>query len=300
MIEMFNSNNKSLPVKIAIVDEAQDLTTLQWKMIWIAFRDCDKIYIAGDDDQAIYEWSGADVAYFLSINGSIDILHQSYRLPNQLLHFSKQITELIEYRVKKDYKGFNSDGQVLYIKHIDEVFQHYNKDETWMFLSRNRYFLNSVEEYIRNLGLIYTKYKEHSVSKKHITAINLFEKIRKNNLMSNTEEIQLKLHLKKNIDLSTPWYKNFNWDIDTIMYYRDIIANKTDMTKCNIKINTIHGVKGDEADNVVILDSITNTVYQNLSNNPDSEHRVFYVGCTRAKKRLFIMVGDYKYKYKFY
>ena len=29
----------------------------------------DKVYLAGDDDQAIYEWSGADVSYFQTFPG---------------------------------------------------------------------------------------------------------------------------------------------------------------------------------------------------------------------------------------
>ena len=61
MLTMFVNQGSALPVKVAIIDEAQDLTSLQWEMCEIAFRNCEHVYIAGDDDQAIYEWNGADV-----------------------------------------------------------------------------------------------------------------------------------------------------------------------------------------------------------------------------------------------
>lgn len=298
MIELFNKENKSLPVKIAIIDEAQDLTTLQWEMIWIAFRNCSKIYIAGDDDQAIYEWSGADVKYFLNLDGNIDILKKSYRLPNEILQYSNNILKCIYKRVEKIYIGIEKEGTVFNIKSLDEI--NFENNETWMILCRNRYFLKEVEQYIRNKGLLYIKFKEGSIKTEEIKAIKLYEKIRKNMIMSDKEEVQIKRHLKKVFNLKTPWYNNFNWSIDKITYYRDIIQNKTDLKKYNIKIETIHSVKGDEADNVVLLTDISRQVYLNLQKNPDSEHRVFYVGCTRTKKNLYILHGDSKYQYKFY
>jgi len=298
MIELFNKNNKALPVKIAIIDEAQDLTSLQWKMILIAFKNCEKIYVAGDDDQAIYEWSGADVNYFLNLKGNITILKQSYRLPENILNYSTNITKMILKRVDKDYHGTKELGLVEEISNIEEL--EIDIKESWMFLSRNRYFLKEVEDFIRKQGLIYKFKNDLSVSHSKISAINFFEQIRKRKIITHAEEIKLFSNLKKNYDLLSPWYNNFNWDERELVYYRDIIGRKTDIKKCNISINTIHSVKGAEADNVVVLLNITRQVYINLQNNPDSEHRVFYVGCTRAKKRLFIVYGESNFQYVIY
>ena len=41
----------SLPVKVALIDEAQDITALQWQVIDKAFAGAEKIYIAGDENQ---------------------------------------------------------------------------------------------------------------------------------------------------------------------------------------------------------------------------------------------------------
>lgn len=44
-------NGEALPVKVAMIDEAQDITALQWRVIEKAFRKAEKIIIAGDDKQ---------------------------------------------------------------------------------------------------------------------------------------------------------------------------------------------------------------------------------------------------------
>ena len=52
--------------KILIVDECQDLSALQWDCIkkMIAESGLEEVYFAGDDDQAIYEWAGADAVSY--------------------------------------------------------------------------------------------------------------------------------------------------------------------------------------------------------------------------------------------
>ncbi len=297
MIELFVDKQQSIPVKIAIVDEAQDLTTLQWTMIWIAFKDCKKVYIAGDDDQAIYEWSGADVNYFLNLEGDIEILKHSYRLPDNIVKFSKNIVNLIKKRIMKDYYGTGLRGTVEYLLKLEEV--KITKDETWMFLSRNHLFLKKIVGYIQTQGLIYTLNGELSVFEKDIIAINIFERSRKNNQISKQDLIKLRPFIESTYyNLERPWYDNFKWDDDKIKYYRDVISHKTDIHSCKIKINTIHSVKGDEADNVVVLLDITRQIHINLQVNNDSEYRVLYVACTRAKKKLFIVEAETPYQYK--
>lgn len=295
MIELYNQRNIALPVRVAIIDEAQDLTTLQWRMIWTAFKNCERVYIAGDDDQAIYEWSGADVNYFLHIEGEIEILRHSYRLPSNIVNFTKSITDCIRVRITKEYSGTDAEGKIINVLDVREI--KITIDETWMFLSRNHMFLKNITEHIRDLGLIYTYNGELSVSQKFFNAINMFEHARKQKKFDQHEEILLRPFLKKKINFLFPWYDNFDWDEDELKYYRDLIRTNADINKCNIRINTIHSVKGAEADNVVVLMDITRQIYTNLHENPDSEYRVLYVGCTRVKKNLYIVESQSRYEY---
>ena len=298
MLEMFTKENKSLPLKVAFIDEAQDLTALQWKMIWIAFRECEKIYIAGDDDQAIYEWSGADVEYFLSLDGNIEILHKSYRLPDSILYFASRITSLINKRVDKKYHGTGEMGEVIEVNSYKEV--PIDNNETWMILSRNRWFLDEVEQWLRSKGIVYKTRKKLSIDSNKIKAIKIFEKVRKTKMASEYEDAQLANHTGDTYNLDKPWYDNFIWEHEEIVYYRDIIGGRHNLKDCKIILDTIHSVKGDEADNVVLLLSVTKQISLNINKNPDSEHRVFYVGATRAKKKLYIVHGESRYRYDIY
>jgi len=56
-----------------------------------------------------------------------------------------------------------------------------------------------------------------------------------------------------------------------------------------IKLSTIHGMKGGECDNVVLLSDLTENTMRNFEKTPDDENRLFYVGATRAKKQLHVV-----------
>jgi len=62
MIEKFNVSELCPKYDVVFVDEAQDLSPIQWKMYDILKKNSKHIILAGDDDQAIYGWAGADVA----------------------------------------------------------------------------------------------------------------------------------------------------------------------------------------------------------------------------------------------
>lgn len=297
ILETFVARNEPLPVEVAIIDEAQDLTTLQWRMCEIAFRNCKRIYIAGDDDQSIYEWSGADVQYFLGIKGKREILNQSYRLPSQILELSKGISAMITQRVNKEFHAISDKGTVQFYNSVDELLL--SPNETYYFLSRNNYFLFIYREFLRKRAMVYMDKDKCSVSMREVEAINLFERSRKQPL-SDTEEMKLRPFLNSVIDKTKPWYDNLKLDIDTMAYYKDLIRSKTDLKDYRIQVNTIHGVKGGEADNVVLILDFTKAVKMNMENNPNSELRCLYVACTRAKKHLHIIYSNSRNGYDAY
>lgn len=54
-----------------------------------------------------------------------------------------------------------------------------------------------------------------------------------------------------------------------------------------IRLSTIHGAKGSEADNVIIFPDVSPATYEHL--DTDIEKRVWHVGLTRAKKKIYII-----------
>ena len=58
----------------------------------------------------------------------------------------------------------------------------------------------------------------------------------------------------------------------------------------HIRISTIHGAKGGEADNVALLMDLSTRFAKEYAENSDNIHRLFYVGVTRAKKTLHLVL----------
>jgi superfamily I DNA/RNA helicase len=87
------------------------------------------------------------------------------------------------------------------------------------------------------------------------------------------------------------WYKAFaGLDTETENYIRNMLANKEKISQNpRITLSTIHGAKGGEADNVLLLPDITKSAADHDDINPDELHRLFYVAVTRAKKSLHIL-----------
>lgn len=296
MIDVFIDKNSEIPVKAAIIDEAQDLTTLQWQMITVAFKNCEKMFIAGDDDQAIFEWSGADNDYFMEIRGNLQWLNQSYRLNEKVLNVAESISKRISKRVRKTFKPTNEYGIVKKINSLEEV--EIKKDETYMFLARNNHYVREIEKYIQEKGKLYF-FKHDRVAKiKDFQAIRLFEDCRRKRELTREDESKLRPYMEK-IDIRNAWYHNFQWPEKKKNYYKNILADTyyPDFDNINIKVSTIHTVKGDEADNVILCSDMTRNAYENLQENPDSEHRVFYVACTRAKNNLYVLDNRQRFKY---
>lgn len=296
VIERFVEQRVITPVKVAIIDEAQDLTTLQWTMVWQAFQDCERIYIAGDDDQAIYEWSGADVDYFLSIKAEQQILDHSYRLPRKILEYSKEITSLITRRIPKKYEDNGEEGELLYIRDFKDV--DIDNGEEWLFLSRNNCFLKEIELWLKDIGKVYYKKEESSVSTAITKAISAHAKISKGATHTPQDVQMVKFFCQEEPSYKRPWYEELSkLKPDTINYYRRLIGSGSLLQPTNIRISTVHGIKGGEADNVVLLTDITKSVAKNYNLHPDSELRCYYVGVTRARKKLYIVEPQTKFSF---
>lgn len=300
MIEDFLNKDEALPVNVAIIDEAQDLTTLQWEFCKVAFRDCKKVYIAGDDDQAIYEWSGADIEYFLSLTkgSKIHILDQSYRLKENILEYSKLISHKIKNRVDKNFRPVSGGGKIQFHNSIEEI--EINSEQSYYFLSRNNYFLPKIKDYINKKGMTYFYKNKFSINLNTVKAILRYEAYRREgNIKSLMTDVLVKDNLRPDFTSFNPWYDVFNMEVDELNYYRRLFKNKTeaDPAKCKITISTVHGVKGGEADNVVMIMDITKNVANSMDISMEAELRCLYVAFTRTKTNLHIINASSKHSY---
>ncbi len=98
-----------------LVDEFQDINPLDLALVRaIVERNKTKLTIAGDDDQAIYEWRGATPEYILEpqehVNAhfSTHTLSVNYRSPANIVERSQQLIKHNDRRVDKDIRADSS------------------------------------------------------------------------------------------------------------------------------------------------------------------------------------------------
>lgn len=92
-----------------LVDEAQDLSLLQWAVLQSWGEQAKRLIAAGDDDQCLYAWAGADVTPMLRAPEKT-ILHQSYRVPRRIQDVAIRYSRLIRTREPKIWYARAEDG----------------------------------------------------------------------------------------------------------------------------------------------------------------------------------------------
>ena len=103
MISMFVEQGTAPVIEVLIVDEAQDLTPLQWKQVKLLKERASRVYYAGDDDQCIHRWNGVDIKNFMNACHNKRVLNQSYRVPKSVYQLANNITKRIHVRQDKDW-----------------------------------------------------------------------------------------------------------------------------------------------------------------------------------------------------
>ena len=96
MIEYYCERANDPFIKVLIVDEAQDSSVVQRQAEVKMSKNCDFFYKAGDPDQAIFEFSGADPKSFHLEFAKPEVeLKEGYRCPRVINEYCKKIIQPI-------------------------------------------------------------------------------------------------------------------------------------------------------------------------------------------------------------
>ena len=311
MIEKFNEAELCPKYDVVFVDEAQDLSPIQWKMVDILRENSKYVILAGDDDQAIYGWAGADVKKFQNIESKKDIiLPYSHRVPRAVQHVADQILSRIPdaRRIKKNWKARNEEGAVEYITSIEDV-PLYKGD--WLILARTNDRLEKLKPILRDMG-IYFQFKGRKSFKSTLfrSILNYTRWQNKGDKLSLSEVRDVldcvpynhalneeRLYDLKEFGFSNTqrWFDVFTVDPEECLYIREMLRQEEELHKDpRVELSTIHSAKGGEATNVVLILDNTKTIREateKSDDKQDEEHRVWYVGVTRTKQNLYIMTA---------
>ena len=108
--------------KVLIVDEAQDLSLIQWDCIERLIENAGDIHIAGDDDQAIFVWAGASVEKFRSFKNregfKTEYLKQSRRVPQKIYVVAEKIIETPKEEINKVWEPISFPEEHYFISTI--------------------------------------------------------------------------------------------------------------------------------------------------------------------------------------
>lgn len=86
-----------------MVDEVQDCSSDDWKLLNILASGHGNLFVVGDPDQAIYEWRGANPKIFVDFKAATDvILNENYRSTPDILEIANSIISNNRNRVPKE------------------------------------------------------------------------------------------------------------------------------------------------------------------------------------------------------
>ncbi len=267
LLEQYIEGDYFEDVDVACIDEAQDCTPLQWRVLFKAFRNAKYIYVVGDEAQGIYGFNGGEPRILLNMKGIQHTMDKSWRVPSEINAFVKKhifddIREVSSHELLSAHEG----GEVKYINTLDEI-PSIDLKKSYLFLCRNRKFFPEWEYWCKQNCIPYS--------------------VRNKPLFSAEEKVQFRDGLTQ------------NWEPNRLALAQRYNAKHTFYENPIVRIDTIHGVKGDEADIVVLMSDVSRLTWKELEENPESEHRVFYVGCTRARQTLYIVAPQTKYYYSY-
>ena len=316
---------KEIPVvcpefELCFLDEAQDLSPLQWKIAKAIDKQSKKFYVAGDDDQAIYKWAGAQVSQFINLEGGSEVLSQSYRIPRQVHALAERIAERISGRFPKKYYPKPEEGSVEHIYGIDQLDM---GTGNWLIMAQANYMLSPVVGELKRMGYLFERNGFRSISDRISLAVNGWEQLRKDkainyesakaiysymsgngNRIARGKKI-LRLDAEDTVTLNDLqenhgllvgkemiWHEALDRLPDTDKVYITSILRSGEKFNAQprIKLSTIHGTKGGEADNVVLFTDLSPAATRHTDQN--DLHRLFYVGMTRTITNLFVVEAE--------
>lgn len=146
------------PLDYIILDEAQDCSFLEYQLLEKWASQCKGVVIAGDDDQAAYEWRGASVNSFLGFADDQRVLPRSYRLPKKIKEHADRWIRQIRNRKEKIYESTDEIGHVSEM--VSRVPAHIVEDAlslpgTTMILTTCAYMLNPILQSLQENKVAY-------------------------------------------------------------------------------------------------------------------------------------------------
>ena len=285
---------------VVFIDEAQDLSPLQWKLYDKLKENSKDVYLAGDDDQAIFAWAGADVNRFINEPAKEKVLRYSKRISKAVQEQSTiPVSRISGIKKQKDYLPRDFEGESKYISNLGQVDLSKGR---WLVLTRTKSQLLEIMKDLKKRNLYYQSNKGKSFKVSLYKAAKLYTDWTKGKILTEQEEKEVQEYIGDgHFQRDKKWYDNFTNASEKEKRYIRIMLEKGENLdeKARIFMSTIHAIKGGEEDNVILSlhqgDKIQKSIKRSVDKK-DEEERVWYVGITRARNNLYKLKSKIKRK----
>lgn len=320
MLTGFLKSPSPLPCDVVILDEAQDLSELQWLIFELLCKNAERVYMAGDDDQAIYPFIGGSEYGFLDHKADEEhVLSKSYRVPREIGEVADRIIKKVGHRKAKAVHWRDAPGEVQrtnldafslpWRRFLDEY-------KTIMVLTRHRLGARNFSDDLKTLGIPHDFGGEGIAAWKEAKIAETFLVLRDGGSVTVRAAKDMLKALDRPSDKLTAykprtkitrdllpevpwddkgWVRNFGGDSERKLRRYEAIRKLVNndgvevlAKKPAIRISTMHAVKGDEAELVIIVPDCTAIVRQNMQT--PGEIRLAYVALTRAQRKAVILI----------
>lgn len=323
MLAEFVSSGIQIGLEVLFVDEAQDLSALQWSVVRQLSGSCRRVVVAGDDDQAIYRWAGADADHLIDMDGDVRVLGQSWRVPQAIQKIANEVISHVHKRRPKQWAAREAEGSV----HRATSFMDIDCGGTQqvLVLARNGYVIkDQVEPELRRQGIVYEVNDKSSIKTQTLEVIQDWESLRAGRTILVAGAREIYKHMSASVGFKHGFKTLPKMNEDSEVSLGDLVEKGGLLTseiwhtaldrlppdelsyilaarkrgeklleRPRVRLSTIHGSKGGEADHVVLFKEMARRTYGEMTHSDGAdEARVWYVGVTRAKERLSIVESN--------
>lgn len=279
-----------------LIDEAQDTSDSQWKILRPLVITATTTLVVGDYNQAIYNWRAADGSILVntcSMKDSVIFrLSQSFRSGSVLTKLANMIvydksSQIVSNKVggSVEIHAFNNADE-----ESDWVLEHMEPNTA--IISRTNSYLELFETKAIHKGVQYggnAFYRAYHIKDlynflKNYSGADIKAVITKAYIQNDTYT----RHQKDDFKLVLERIEKFGPE-----YFYYLVEKSAELDGEGFTLITGHSAKGLEWDNVVVVGCHTGHVPHKASNDDREEKNIFYVMTTRSKESLKITcVGE--------
>jgi superfamily I DNA/RNA helicase len=296
MLDDFLEKGEPPELDLLLVDEAQDLTAKTWRCVEKLAERTALVYLAGDDDQMLYRWAGADDGAFRSYFEGALVLEQSYRCSKAVARRAHDVIRPVQH-FPKAWRPTEEEGEVIATSDFLEAPL---REGQWFVLCRTNGRVRTLARELKE-HLIYYQTVTHGVTERGYSQAmtRLLRWWKAQPFVSDRDDQwalkTLQLSELREVPKDLAEFLRLTYDRSGAMTLEDMgyalhlhQAGEDVLEAPRITVMTFHQAKGLEADNVVIDTHGSKRMRDEWVLDHGPETRMAYVAMTRARRQVWL------------